>query len=126
MHFSDSSDPGRPSGAWWLYFALLVALCALSLLGSRSPLDFVSGIVNAFGLVGLMGYIRQLAIGSRSVWAGYFAVSVILSVVALSLNVADSAPVAVLLVALALALPLYYALWQYAFRSPLAWQRADA
>jgi heme/copper-type cytochrome/quinol oxidase subunit 4 len=126
MHLSDSSDPGRPNGAWWFYFALLVLLSILSLLGSLSALNFAFGIVNAFGLVGLVGYIRQLAIGSRAIWAGYFAVSVVLSLVALSLYVADSAPPAVLLIAFVLAVPLYYALWQYAFRSPLAWQATDA
>jgi hypothetical protein len=126
MHLMIGSDRRRPTQAWWLYFALVLALAIMSLIGTRSPLDLANSIVNAFGLVGLWGYIRQVAVGHRLFWAGYFAVSVLLSAIATALNVADAAPAVVLAFALTFVLPLYYALWQYAFRSPGAWRVADA
>lgn len=122
----NGSKRRMPNGAWWFYFALVAVLATLSLFGARSPLDFAAGVINAIGLIGVWGYLRQVAVGYRVLWVGYFALSVVASLLALGLNAADSVPAGALLLALVFVLPLYYALWQYAFRSPGVWQASDA
>jgi hypothetical protein len=128
----NSADRPLPNPLWWAYFALWVALALLSLLLSSSPLDFVSNTFNAFGLAGLWGYIRQVAVGGRSLWVGYFIVSICLSLVAVVFNLVDvsRADITFLLfligIAGGLALPLYFALWRYAFRSAHVWLKTNA
>ena len=73
-----------------------------------------------------MGYIRQESVGPQAFWVLYFILSVLLSVAALAVNVTESMPVGFVMFSLALSLPLYYALWHYAFRSQSAWRESDA
>jgi hypothetical protein len=120
-----------PAAGWWLYFALMLGLTALSLLSSiSSPLDLATSIVSAFGLAGLWGYIRQVAVGWRLLWAAYFALSLALNVAMLTLTLVELGPsselFAVWLLVSLLVFPLYLALWRYAYRSPAAWLATDA
>lgn len=126
----NSDGNHNPSTAWWLYFALMLALVVLSLLsGPASPLDVVFGIVNAVALAGLWGYIRQVAVGSCMFWAGYFVLSVLLNLASLLVNIATAegsgVPFAIIALSAALVLPLHIALWRYAFCSRAAWAQAS-
>lgn len=120
------AERAAPHSAWWLYVVLLCGISALSLMtGPSSPLEFALGMFNLFALAGLWGYIRQVAVGWQPVWAAYFVLSLMLGAVPLVLMLIDPGPSLGLVVALgfssALVLPLYLALWRYAFRSPAVW-----
>lgn len=91
----------------------------------------LSNILNAFALVGLWGYLRQVPVGWKEFWAVYFVLSLALSLVALVANATYSGalePLTLVMLSLAslLVLPLYFALWQYAFSSPRVWSKPNA
>jgi hypothetical protein len=116
-----------PSSFWWLYFALSLLLSALSLIrGVSSPLELAFGILNAFGLAGLWGYICQAAVGWRLFWVLYFVASVVANIAGLVLFVAsigrlEFALLVIVSFSIVLVAPMYLALWRYAFRSPKIW-----
>lgn len=110
---------------WWAYFALVAFASVGGVLGSTaSPFQFASSLFNAFALVGLWGYLQQIRIGSRPFWVAYFLLSVALSAVSLTLVFNDAerqVPAGVFAVLLVLVLPLYFALWRYAFACAPVW-----
>ena len=121
-------DAESSHGLWWrFYFALLCVLFALSALsGPASPLDVALTVVHAFALVGLFGYLRSVAIGWREFWLVYLGLSLSLHATGLAFALSHEAVretgLAVILTLLALLmLPMFLALWRYAFRCPGLW-----
>ncbi|MEZ5463566.1 hypothetical protein [Dokdonella sp.] len=121
-----------PSYIWWFYFALSLLLSVVSLIqGVSSPIELAFGIVNAFALVGLWGYISQVAVGWRLFWVLYFVASVVANIVGFALFAAgigqrDFAFLAIVSFSIVLVAPMYLALWRYAFRSPKVWMIQSA
>ncbi|MEZ5460351.1 hypothetical protein [Dokdonella sp.] len=121
-----------PSYIWWFYFALSLLLAVVSLIqGVSSPIELAFGIVNAFALAGLWGYISQVAVGWRLFWVLYFVASVVANIVGLALFAADIgqrdfAFLMIVSFSIVLVAPMYLALWRYAFRSPKVWMIQSA
>jgi hypothetical protein len=115
---------------WWAYFVLLVLVFVRSLFNIHSPPDVIWTIFDGFGLVGLWGYLRCMAIGLRAFWAIYLAllmIQVICAVAGIALFAAKSDTVmsyAMLAALFLLAIPQCFAIWRYAFRSRAIWQAA--
>jgi hypothetical protein len=103
---------------------LLVAAGSL-FTGDYSPFDLALSVFFSFGLVGLWGFIRNVAIGWRPFWVGYFVlvmVGVLYSIGDLVLGPAvDTDFLLVAGVACLITIPQWAALWSYAFRSPGIW-----
>ena len=120
----------RPGLLWWAYFMLLVGLTLLGFLFTGSPLDVAYGIFDAVGLIGLWGWLRQVAIGWRAFWACYLALTVLFSLLEAAIGFFGASPpdfqtLVLGLCAIVLLLsPLYVALWRYAFRSDSVWVAA--
>ena len=116
---------------WWAYFFLLALIFVRSLFNIHSPLDMLAAILDGFGLVGLWGYLRGIAIGWRVFWGIYLA----LFLIELACGVAGTAlfaaksgavmPYLLVIALLLLAAPQCLALWRYAFRSGAIWQAAN-
>jgi putative Ca2+/H+ antiporter (TMEM165/GDT1 family) len=89
-----------------------------------------AAIFDGFGLVGLWGYLRGIAIGWRVFWGIYLALLVVqiaCGIAGTALFAAKSGTVMAYLFAIALfllAAPQCWALWRYAFRSSAIWQAA--
>lgn len=127
--------PGRmperavPSSWWWAYFLVLTVLTVAGLLsGPGSFVEALLGVVTTFALVGLWGYMRQIAIGWKQFWAVYFCISLALNGTALvgfaitSRHPLDASMLMFLATTAVLLAPLHLALWRYAFRSPRVWR----
>lgn len=83
--------------------------------------------VSAVGTVGLFGFAYARALWRRAFWRAWFPLAVAWEVVLMSLSFAkftDSALAARGFVALLLILPVYAALYRYAFSGGSQWQRS--
>jgi hypothetical protein len=126
---NESLESSSPGSVWSAYFWLLAVLFTLSFFrGVTSFVDLVLGIVNAFALAGVWGYIRQVAVGWRLFWVFYFVFSALGSLVGFialiaSVDCLDFGIFAILGCGALLVAPMYLALWRYAFRSPCVWAR---
>jgi hypothetical protein len=115
-------------GGWWFaYFVLMVLAFAGALVtGGHSPFELAKSIFFGFGLIGLWGFIRNVAIGWRRFWVGYFLLvmaGVIYSIGNLVLGPAiDSDFLVLAAVACVFTAPQWAALWLYAFRSSVIWR----
>ena len=113
---------------WWAYFVFLILWWVLSLFNSDHS---ISGVAHSafftFTLLGVWGYLRKLAIFSRSAWMAYFILaSVDLAYFFVSTfqlaGPSDRTFLAVIFVTVAaLQSPAWLALWLYAFRSSDVW-----
>lgn len=118
-------------GLWWAYFALLALTTVSSCFGIHSSLDALLDVFNAYGLVGLWGYLRGLAVGWRKFWVVYFILFVADTVYSVGLIAwfawqSHAAMYYYMSVAAALlCIPQGLALWYYGFRSSSIWQAAQ-
>ena len=125
----DTSTQADKSGWWVAYFIIIVVLAFLGVVfGTHSPLSLLSSIFNAFGLVGLWGYLSDKAVGWRLLWVTYvcvmfFGVLVGFLPAAWHGATADAELLVLVLVVAAFSAPLWWANWRYAFRSPHIWQQ---
>jgi hypothetical protein len=115
--------------AWWgAYFIALVLLSIAGLIfGSHSPVTLLTSIFNAFGLVGLWGYLSDKAIGWRQFWVAYACLMFLSAAIGLGPGLLhgirnDLGLFAILFIAAVFSLPQWWAVWRYAFRSPHIWQ----
>lgn len=115
-------------GPWWCgYLVLLVLFVVLGLLrGPGSPIGVIFALLHTFALVGVYGYVYGIAIGWREFWAGYLVLAIALDLAAAVLGywlepLRDTVLALILLLVAVLLLPMYVALWRYAFRSPQIW-----
>ncbi|WP_158886656.1 hypothetical protein [Rhodanobacter sp. L36] len=124
------SDSRIWKGLWWAYFALLALAGVSSCFGIHSLLDALLAVFNAYGLVGLWGYLRHLAIGWRRFWIVYFVLFVADAVYGVGLIawLAWHSHAAMYYYMFAGAILLFapqcLALWRYGFRSSSIWQAA--
>ncbi len=136
--------PAAPSRLWWAYLAILLLFGALGLIAlvvqlgaGRFQADQVAlavgaTVLNLLGLLGLWGHIRSRPFGDPLFWrlvlvmiAAQLAFSAFQFGSALALpGGSPERSVAWLgLGSAAFGLPLLFALWRYAFRSPGLWAR---
>jgi hypothetical protein len=114
---------------WWAYFALNAgAYFASMFITWRWAKDEVSlSLFYGVGVVGLGAYLRGFAIWRRWFWAAYAYITYIGAALSIGGVIWQAAHtdallhISLLLVATAFALPLWVALWRYAFRSPDVW-----
>lgn len=115
---------------WWCYFVLMALAMVSSWLRIHSVLDAVLAVFGGYGLVGLWGYLRRVAVGWRKFWIVYFIIFVAAALCGVGLiawvaGVTHSATsYFVLIAAILLCAPHCFALWHYAFRSDPMWQAA--
>jgi hypothetical protein len=135
-----STPASRKSLWWWAYFALAVVVYAASIFmqwhrvpdGHVVTFRWVKGdellaLFYGIGLLGLLGYLRGIAVWRRWFWAGYTCLTYAGAAVGFGLTLLQAAHsdalflISLLLAATAFAIPLWVALWRYAFRSPDVW-----
>ena len=122
-----TSQPDK-SGWWVVYVIVLVLLWIAGLIfGSHSPVTLLTSIFNAFGLVGLWGYLTDKAIGWRQFWVAYTCLMFLSAAIGLGPGLwygirNDFGLFAILSIAVVFSLPQWWAVWRYAFRSPHVWQ----
>jgi hypothetical protein len=125
-----ASDSRTWASLWWSYFALIVLTTVASWFRIHTVLDAVLAIFNGYGLVGLWGYLRRMAIGWRKFWIVYFVLFLVAAVssvgpVAWAALLSHSAMLYYMVVAsILLCAPQCLALWRYGFRSASIWQAA--
>lgn len=126
-------DNSEKSAWWWAYFlAFSLMLVAAVFLGSHTPLDVLNTLVSGLGLVGLWGYVRNVAIGWRKFWAGCFLLNLLFFLhflggsAWLAWEQSNAFPILLALVVGAFCFPLLLANFLYAFRSDLVWSRQPA
>jgi hypothetical protein len=126
-----SAPASKKSLWWWAYFALAVAVYAASIFAQwhRVPgghvvtFGWVKGdellaLVNGIGLLGLLGYLRGIAVGRRWFWVGYACLTYAGAAVGFGLTLLQAAHsdalflLSLLLAGTAFAIPLWVALWR--------------
>ena len=122
--------------AWWIYFSLLLlmffaTLFAFIISGTISLIFLLSTLLDLFCIFGLFGFIRTKKMLSKTFWAVIFFLEVTKLSIATSVflynyitYVYETNERFVALVgslSFILALPLCYALWHYAFKTPQIW-----
>ncbi len=114
---------------WWIYFALIALYWLLAVFSVHTLSDGLQAAFFGFGLVGLWGYLRHVAIGWRALWIAYLALFVLWVVGNIVLHFVRG-PAAGVLPALIAAFGVLlvfglaaWALWRYSFRCASLWQR---
>jgi len=122
-------DPEKKQFAWWYYFWLLVVLIVTSPIFFEAIEDWLHWALAVPSLVGLWGYLRRRPLGRRYLWIGYFCLLIIDLLARWLFGPSVEIPPefrlafsVVIVVCSALVIPLYIALWRYAFRSPDVWR----
>jgi len=148
---SDLAQPGeiiRPPARWRIYALSLLALFALSVavivavygVAWMSALDVLHNFVSAIGFVGLFGYAFWKPIASSRAWRVWaviqplwdFLYSFVFDSLGWSGQLPDTEPetrvefFATRLIGLAVAAPLYLALFRYGYRSRKLWREPSA
>lgn len=121
-----------PSWLWWAYFSLRsVGFFVSSIMGPGSVVGFVLTLMSGFSLVGLWGYLTSTAIGWRTFWRTYFAISLTLAVLVYvwlgwgAVTNTEGSGLFLALIGLWWA-PEYIALRRYAFESDTLWAAGNA
>ena len=124
------NDSRSGKSLWWVYFGLLALAWFASLFDIHSLFDALLALFYGYGLVGLWGYLRDVAIGWRIFWATYlilFSAAVLYSIGLIAwfaLQTSSGMLYAILVAGILLCIPQCVALWRYSFRSALLWQTA--
>jgi hypothetical protein len=137
-------EPAPRSPGWLVYFWLLAAWFAygfVELAMNVAALKVAALVIRSgttavygFGLAGIWGYARRRRLLTRNAWAGCLLLLVFQlfmlgrAVLLRLLDGVDPASYGIALPAVfgVLLLPMAWALWQYAFRSPELWAPARA
>jgi hypothetical protein len=139
-----AAPPSRPSPAWWFYVALL-SLFALggmvafalqvgqvaAMPRGALAIGVVATALNLLGILGLLLYILQRPLIGRAFWQGVFGLTVLqllfsaaqfARVLAMPGGGRESLVAAIGIGSILVGVPLLYALFTYAFRSPRLWR----
>jgi hypothetical protein len=114
------------------FFIIALNLVASVFFEPKEIGTWASIALSVIALVGLYGYMSERAFGTRLFWAIYFYFICLVYLFYLTKNVIMPIPEAPwlvlsgLIMGTVLSLPLLFALWSYAFRSPLIWKASQS
>jgi hypothetical protein len=117
---------------WFAYGLVDLALDGAELKAAALVIRVATAVVYTFALFGVWGYARGVRLSTRNAWAGcllLLALQLFMLGRAVVLHLLDGADPASYDIALpagfgVLLLPMAWALWRYAFRSPQVWAPA--
>ncbi|MBA2238661.1 MAG: hypothetical protein H0W24_08205 [Lysobacter sp.] len=123
----------RKKWVWAVYFFIIALNLVASVFFEPKEIGTWASIaLSVIALVGLYGYMSERAFGARLFWAIYFYFICLVYLFYLTKNVIMPIPEAPwlvlsgLIMGTVLSLPLLFALWSYAFRSPLIWKASQS
>ncbi len=115
-----------------VYYAVMLGLFVLGIGGGvEEPLDVVNAIITGFVFVGVYGFLARVPIATRGFWQFYFGLFVVSSVVTLLMgawSLRHEMTVGLILFLMfvaALWLPMFMAIWLYAFVDSHPWKNPE-